>query len=154
MYACGLRTSEAISLSVNKIDSGQMCLRIIGKGDKERIVPLPTALLKPMRELWLTHRHPTWLFPNQKGSNHIPSATLGKAFRLACNATGLADDVKPHSMRHSFATKLLESGESLRVVQILLGHSSIRSTQIYTHLTEPLRQEVQDRINSVFADLM
>ncbi len=154
MYACGLRTSEVISLPVRQIDSNQMSLRIIGKGDKERIVPLPDTLLEPMRELWLMHRHPTWLFPNQQGSNHIPSSTLGKAFRLACNATGLTDDVKPHSMRHSFASRLLENGESLRVVQILLGHSSIRSTQIYTHLTEPLRHEVQERINTVFADLM
>ncbi len=154
MYACGLRTSEAVSLSVKKIDSKQMSLRIIGKGDKERIIPLPAAFLNPMKELWLTHHHPTWLFPNKRGSNHIPAATLCKAFRSACNASGLTADVKPHYMRHGYATRLLENGESLRVVQILLGHSSIRSTQIYTHLTEPLRQEVQDRVNTVFADLM
>jgi integrase/recombinase XerD len=154
MYACGLRTSEAVSLPLRQINSEQMCLRIIGKGNKERIVPLPDILLEPMRELWLMHRHPTWLFPNQQGSNHIPSSTLGQAFRLACNATGLTDDVKPHSMRHGFATRLLENGVSIRTVQILLGHSSLRSTQIYTHLTEPLRHEVQERVNTVFADLM
>jgi len=154
MYACGLRTSEAVSLPLRQINSEQMCLRIIGKGNKERIVPLPDILLEPMRELWLMHRHPTWLFPNQQGSNHIPSSTLGQAFRLACNATGLTDDVKPHSMRHGFATRLLENGVSIRTVQILLGHSSLRSTQIYAHLTEPLRHEVQERVNTVFADLM
>ncbi len=154
MYSCGLRTSEVASLPVKKVDSEQMCLRIIGKGNKERIVPLPIALLKPMREVWLTHHHPTWLFPAQGGSNHLPAATLCRAFRLACDATGLANDVKPHQLRHSFATRLLESGENLRVVQILLGHSSIRSTQIYTHLTEPLRREVQDRINTLFTDLV
>ncbi len=154
MYACGLRTSEAVSLPVKKIDSEQMCLRIIGKGDKERIVPFPAALLKPMQKLWLTHHNPTWLFPNQRGSNYRASSTLCKTFRMACDEIGLANDVKPHYLRHSFATRLLESGESLRVVQILLGHSSIRSTQIYTHLTEPLRQEVQNRVNALFTDLV
>lgn len=154
MYSCGLRISEAVSLPVKKIDSKQMCLRIIGKGNKERMVPLPAALLESMRELWLTHHHPTWLFPNKRGSNHIPAATLCKAFRSACNAVGLAADVKPHQMRHGFATRMLENGESLRIVQILLGHSSIRSTQIYTHLTEPLRQGVQVRVNTLFTDLV
>ena len=113
MYACGLRTSEVISLPVRQIDSFQMCLRIIGKGDKERIVPLPDTLLEPMRELWLMHRHPTWLFPNQQGSNHIPSSTLGKAFRLACNATGLTDDVKPHSMRHYTGCPTMPGGNNI-----------------------------------------
>ena len=73
---------------------------------------------------------------------------------MACDETGLANDVKPHQLRHSFATRLLESGESLQMMQMLLGHSSIRSTQIYTHLTEPLRQKVQQRVNALFADLV
>ena len=73
---------------------------------------------------------------------------------MACDEIGLSNDVKPHYLRHSFASRLLESGESLRVLQILLGHSSIRSTQIYTHLTEPLRQDVQERINALFSDLV
>lgn len=154
MYACGLRISEVVSLSIRNIDSNQMSLRIVGKGNKERIVPLPSVLLIPMREHWLTHGHSTWLFPNKSGSSHIAVSTLCHAFRLACEEIGLEKDVKPHRLRHSFATRLLENGESLRVVQILLGHSSIRSTQIYTHLTEPLRREVQDRVNNVFGDLM
>lgn len=154
MYTCGLRTSEAVSLSIPCIDSKQMSLRIVGKGNKERIIPLPLAMLNPMRELWRTHRHPTWLFPNKQGSNHIADGVLCRAFRLACKEVGLADEIKPHQLRHSYATRLLERGESLRVVQILLGHSSIRSTQIYTHLTEPLRQDVQERINAVFTDLI
>ena len=154
MYSCGLRTSEAISLPVKGINSEPMCLRIIGKRDKERIVPLPVPLLKPMRELWLIHRNPTWLFPNQRGSNHRAASTLCHTFRMACDEIGLSNDVKPHYLRHSFASRLLESGESLRVLQILLGHSSIRSTQIYTHLTEPLRQDVQERINALFHDLV
>jgi len=154
MYGCGLRTSEAVSLPVKGIDSESMGLRIIGKGDKERRVPLPEALLKPMRELWVTHHHPTWLFPNQRGSNHRAASTLNRTFRMACDEIGLANDVKPHQLRHSFATRLLEHGESLQVVQILLGHSSIRSTQIYTHLTEPLRRDVRERVNALFADLV
>lgn len=154
MYSCGLRTSEVISLPISCIDSKQMSLRIIGKGNKERIVPLPLVMLNPMRDLWRTHRHPTWLFPNKQESNHLADATLCRAFRLACQEVGLPNEVKPHQLRHSFATRLLEQGESLQVVQILLGHSSIRSTQIYTHLTEPLRQEVQQRVNAVFTGLL
>jgi integrase/recombinase XerD len=154
MYACGLRTREAISLRVQAIDTQRNhCLHIVGKGDKERIVPLADALVAPMRTVWIRHRHPTWLFPAQRGANHMPAATLCQAFRRACGATGLDPSVKPHMLRHSFATRLLEDGESLRVVQMLLGHSSLRSTQIYTHLTEPLRKEVQERVNGLFADL-
>lgn len=154
MYACGLRISETVSLSPQAIDSEQMCLHIIGKGNKERIVPLPGALLKPLRDFWLTHCNPIWLFPNKSGSNHQAAATLSRTFRMACDQIGLAKDVKPHQLRHSFATRLLENGEGLQVVQILLGHSSIRSTQIYTHLTEPIRQVVQERVNTLFVDLM
>ena len=155
MYACGLRTHEAVSLRIQSIDTQRNhCLHIVGKGDKERIVPLPDALLTPMRTVWISHRNPTWLFPAQRGSNHMPAATLSQAFRKACGATGLDTSVKPHLLRHSFATRLLEDGENLRMVQILLGHSSIRSTQIYTHLTEPLRHEIQERVNALFADLV
>jgi len=153
MYSCGLRTSESVSLPVDRIDSEQMCLRIRGKGDKERMVPLPAALLEPMREVWLTHHHPTWLFPARGSANHLPAATLCQAFRKACDAIGLSRDVKPYQLRHGFATRLLENGESLRVVQILLGHASLRSTQIYTHLTEPLCRKVRERIDALFTDL-
>ena len=154
MYACGLRTCEVVSLRPQQIDSEQMCLRVIGKRNKERIVPLPTVLLEPMRSVWVSHRNPAWLFPAQCGSNHMPPASLSQAFRKACDQIGFERDIKPHQLRHGFATRLLESGESLRVVQILLGHGSIQSTQIYTHLTEPLRQDVQKRINALFSDLV
>lgn len=155
MYACGLRTHEAVSLRVQSIDTQRNhCLHIVGKGDKERIVPLPAALLEPMRAVWKSHCNPTWLFPAQRGSNHMPAATLSQTFRKACDATGFDQSVKPHFLRHSFATRLLEHGENIRVVQILLGHASIQSTQIYTHLTAPLRYEVQERINTLFADLV
>jgi site-specific recombinase XerD len=154
MYSCGLRITEVVSLQIKHIDSEHMCLHIVGKGNKERIVPFPTALLEPMRNVWRHHKNPTWLFPAQRGDNHMPAATLSQVFRKACDAAGLTSDVKPHQLRHSYATKLLENRESLRVVQILLGHSSIRSTQIYTHLTEPLRQAVRERIDRLFTDLV
>ena len=154
MYSCGLRTSEARKLKVKSIDSSRMVLRIIGKGNKESLIPFPEALLESMRAFWKTHRNPVWLFPAIHGKGPICKQSLLAAFRNACERTGLERDFKPHGLRHSYATRLLENGANLRVVQILLRHSSIRSTQCYTHLTEPLRREVRHQVNKLFADLV
>jgi site-specific recombinase XerD len=124
MYACGLRISEAATLEIGAIDRANMQLRIIGKGDRERLVPLPQPVLDGLR-LWKTHRDPRWLFPNRSGAS--------------ARAAGLKRRVTPHELRHSYATRLLESGVDTRVVQILLGHVHIATTAIYTHLTEPTR---------------
>lgn len=136
------------------IDSDRMVLRIIGKGDKEQLVPFPTALLKPMRAFWMTHRNTTWLFPARHGLGHIPASSLGTAFRMAREVAHIDKNVTPHSLRHSYATRLLERGVNISVVQMLLRHSSIRSTQIYTHMTDPLRHDVQARINELFDALI
>lgn len=150
MYFSGLRISEAVSLQVKAIDSKRMLLRIIGKGDKESLVPFPLALLAPMRAFWKTHKHPVWLFPAVHGRRHIPASSLGVAFRMAREAANLPENITPHSLRHSFATRLIEMGVDIGVVQMLLRHSSIQSTLIYTHLTDPLRKDVQEKINELF----
>ena len=153
MYGCGLRISEAAALPVAAIDSKQMLLRIVGKGDKERAVPLPGSLLGPMREFWNTHRHPEWLFPSKTGLRPLAKKTAGNAFRRARERARLDLRFTPHVLRHSYATRLIEQGTPLPVVQALLGHGSIRSTQRYTHLTDALRRDVQAAVDRLFAGL-
>jgi site-specific recombinase XerD len=137
MYACGLRISEAATLEIGAIDSANMLLRVTGKGNKQRLVPLPRPLLNDLRDLWRTHRHPRWLFLNRDGTGPANPPALGFTFRNARAAAGIKQPVPPHVLRHSFATRLLENGIDTRVVQILLGHANIATTAIYTHLTEP-----------------
>ena len=143
MYAYGLRIGEAVTLPVTAIDSKQMVLRIIGKGNKQRALPLTGSILAMLREVWKTHRSDRWLFPSRRIVTHSPDATARSAFKKARSECGFNDRFKPHSLRHSFATHLLEKGVDIRIIQILLGHSSIRSTEIYTHLTEPLRDDLR-----------
>ena len=154
MYACGLRIGEAVALPVKSIDSPQMLLRIVGKGDKERAVPLPGSLLGPMRDFWRTHRHPEWMFPSATGLRPLARKTAGQAFTRAREIARLDVRFTPHVLRHSYATRLIEKGTPLPVVQIFLGHGSIRSTQRYTHLTEGLRQDVQATVDRLFAGLL
>jgi site-specific recombinase XerD len=139
MYACGLRISEAATLEIGAIDRANLRLRIIGKGDRERLVPLPQPILDSLGALWKTHRHPRWLFPNHSGANSANQQVLRRTFQDAARAAGITRRVTPHALRHSYATRLLENGVDTRVVQILLGHVHIATTAIYTHLTEPTR---------------
>jgi integrase/recombinase XerD len=153
MYACGLRISEAATLQVGAIDSATLLLRIIGKGDKERRVPLPQPMLHDLRNLWRTHRHPCWLFPNRSGTNTLNQQVLSGSVKAAVRAAGITRRVTPHVLRHSYATRLLESGVDTRVVQILLGHVNIATTTIYTHLTEPTRVSLRDVLDKVMSGL-
>lgn len=143
IYAYGLRIGEAITLPVTAVDSRQMLLRLIGKRNKERALPLTESILRMLREAWKSHRSPTWLFPSRRVLTHLPYATAYAAFNKARSECGFDAKFRPHSLRHSFATHMLEKGVDIRLIQILLGHSSIRSTEIYTHLTEPMRQDLR-----------
>jgi len=147
IYAYGLRISEAVTLPVTAVDSKQMVLRVIGKGDKQRALPLTDSILDMLREVWQTHRSKRWLFPSRRIVTHLPDATARAAFIKARGECGFDDKFRPHSLRHSFATHMLERGVDIRIIQILLGHSSIRSTEIYTHLTEPLRDELRQLLS-------
>jgi integrase/recombinase XerD len=144
IYAYGLRITEAVTLPVSAVNSKQMALRVIGKRNKERILPLTDSILQMLREVWKTHRSPKWLFPSGRLLTHLPDATARLAFHQARNECGFDASFRPHSLRHSFATHLLERGVDIRIIQILLGHSSLRSTEIYTHLTEPLRDQLRE----------
>lgn len=149
MYAYGLRMTETITLPVSAVDSKQMVLRVIGKGNKERALPLTESLLAMLRYVWKTHRSPNWLFPSRRIFTHLPEGSARKAFQKARAACGFDDRFRPHSLRHSFATHMLERGVDIRLIQILLGHSSLQSTEHYTHLTEPLREDLRKLLRDI-----
>jgi len=148
MYACGLRIHEAVSLQPAQIDAPQGVLRIIGKGNKERLVPLSPSLLQALRLAWMTHGNRQWVFATRPQGRHLSPRALRKAFHAACAQEGL-HGFTPHSLRHGFATRLLERGVDLRLVQILLGHANIKTTAIYTHLTQPLQQQLRPKLDAL-----
>jgi len=148
MYVCGLRIHEAVSLRPEQVDAEGGVLRIIGKGNKERLLPLPSSLLSAMRLAWKTHGNRQWVFATRRQGNHTSPRSVRGALYAACAQEGIPR-LTPHSLRHGFATRLLERGVDLRVVQILLGHSSIKSTEIYTHLTEPIRQQLRPKLDEL-----
>jgi integrase/recombinase XerD len=154
IYSCGLRLSEARQLRVTDIDSSRMMLRIHGKGNKDRYVPLPQRTLELLRELWRSHRSREWMFPSPQSEGVSVSAPpLGCAFRAALKASGVPKPAHIHTLRHSYATHLLEMGINLRVIQENLGHRSARSTQLYTHLTREIRDALTDPLNQLMQDL-
>jgi integrase/recombinase XerD len=144
IYTCGLRISEGVNLQVSWIDSARMQLQVRGgKGLKDRYIPLPPRTLTLLRQQWVTHRNPVWLFPagaRAKMEPRTATAPIGvsgvaRAFHLACEAAGVTKEASVHTLRHSWATHLLESGVNLRIIQLWLGHRSPSTTAIYTHLT-------------------
>ncbi|HEO69816.1 MAG TPA: hypothetical protein ENN80_01020 [Candidatus Hydrogenedentes bacterium] len=153
MYGCGLRIGEAVAVTVQDIDAGRGVIRVVGKGNKERLAPLPSALLDDLRRVWTTHRHPHWLFANIRHSNHVRPAALYKVFGQVRRELGLGDEVKAHTLRHSFATRLLEQGIPAETVRILLGHASLKTTQTYLHLTEPIRRQVNQTVSGFSVSL-
>jgi len=149
VYSLGLRLQEALALQVGDIDSARMLVHVHrGKGAKDRFIPLPARTLIVLREYWATHRNPQLLFP-ATGRDHQQAATatepMGKAsvqgaMRRVVLQLGFRKSVHVHTLRHSYATHLLEAGINLRLIQQYLGHSSLQTTMIYLHLT-PAGQE-------------
>jgi integrase/recombinase XerD len=141
-YAAGLRISEACQLRVADIDSQRMVLRVRGKGDKERYTLLPPRLLQVLRVYWKLYRPTDLLFAGRTPAGHICPDTVRQVLAKAAAAAGLAK-CTPHSLRHSFATHLLDQGTDLVVIQALLGHQSIRTTTLYTHVSTAKIQKTQ-----------
>jgi integrase/recombinase XerD len=135
-YASGLRISEACRLRVEDIDSRRMVIRVQqGKGAKERVTILSPRLLAMLRVYWKLARPPEWMYPGQGAREYLSPDTVREVFRKAREQVGLGPWCTPHVLRHSFATHLLEAGTDLVVIQALLGHSSIKTTCIYTHVS-------------------
>jgi site-specific recombinase XerD len=143
MYYCGLRVSEAVRLQVQDIKGHHEPPRLHirdAKGAKDRYVPLPAPMLEELRTWWRTHRHPKLLFPARPAAKQAPTepmsvAIVQEVFRHARLDSGIHPEATPHTLRHSYATHLLEEGVSLRQISSYLGHESLDTTAIYTHLT-------------------
>jgi site-specific recombinase XerD len=146
-----MRLSEACRLETSWIDAEREVIRIRGKGGKERLVMLPKRLLRILRAYWAQERPPApWVFVGARDPNKpLHPSTARKALALATDAAGLTKKVTPHVLRHSFATALLESGTDLRVIQVLLGHKTIRSTTRYTRVCAKVIAKTQSPLEQL-----
>jgi len=161
VYSLGLRVQEALNLQVGDIDSARMVVHVHrGKGAKDRFVPLPPRTLAVLRDYWRTHRHPEWLFPalghdpDLAGSATRPMAasSANAALRQVVLELGIRKRVSIHTLRHTYATHLLEAGINLRLIQQYLGHSSLKATMIYLHLTSLGQEQARDTINRLMSE--
>jgi site-specific recombinase XerD len=136
-YSAGLRLSEVINLQVSDVDSQRMVIRVEqGKGRKDRCVPLSDRLLPVLRQYWKAARPPGWLFQGQDPNRPLNPSSVQLVFKKAKKRAGITKNVTVHSLRHSFATHMLERGVDIRTIQRLLGHRSLSSTQVYTHVAK------------------
>ena len=163
VYACGLRLHEALHLEVSDIHSSRMMIHVHrGKGAKDRYVPLPNPTLNLLRQYWRTHRHPRLLFPalgrsgkaTPQAQNPMAKSSVQGAFRQAKRAAGIVKKgVSIHTLRHCYATHLLEAGVNLRVIQRYMGHSRLETTMLYLHLTQKGQEDACQLINHVMEGL-
>jgi integrase/recombinase XerD len=159
IYGCGLRLQEGIGLTVDAVDGERKLVHVRqGKGQRDRYVPLPEPILLLLRNYWQLHRNPHWLFPSPRpdlrhATEPLDDSGLGRAFKAALRAAGVQKPATVHTLRHSYATHLLEAGVNLRLIQTYLGHQSITTTQIYTHLTQGADTLASATINRVMAGL-
>jgi integrase/recombinase XerD len=161
IYACGLRISDGVHLQVRDIDGDRKQIHVReSKGLKDRYVPLPQRILELLRSYWVTHRHPVWLFPErrragipEKPQNPMSERGVSRAFQLALEASPVRKPATVHSLRHAYATHLLEAGVNLRRIQIYLGHRSLSTTALYTHLVSHSQEGVTDPVNQVLEGL-
>ena len=134
-YSAGLRISETAHLKITDIDSKRMLIKVSGKGAKERYSLLSKVALETLRDYWKYYRPTEWLFPGNPASKPISTSSIQRIFKKAKHQAGIIKIATPHSLRHSFATHLLEAGVDLHHVQLLLGHRSPKTTTIYLHVT-------------------
>jgi len=149
-YAAGLRVSEVVGLHLGDIDSQRMILHIrAAKGGKDRLVPLSALLLQRLRDYWRRYRPQRWLFPGQMPDSHLSIGQVQRICHQAVRAAGITKKASMHTLRHSFATHLLESGTDLATLQKLLGHNQLSTTLRYTHIQEPHLQQVRSPLDTL-----
>lgn len=150
IYAAGLRVSEVVALTVQDIDSARMVIHIRqAKGRKDRIVMLSEQLLAILRDYWKRERPPHWLFPGPNASRPVTTRSVQRAFRVAADTVGLDSAVTVHTLRHSFATHLLERGVDIRVIQDLLGHRHITSTTRYARVAINVIRQIESPLEAL-----
>ena len=155
MYGCGLRVAEVAQLKVTDIDSARNLLWVRrGKGRKDRQTLLPTKLLELLRTYWRTKRPRHRLFPGADPTGPISAKAIFLACRKAAQTAGLAKPVHPHSLRHAFATHLLEAGVNLRTIQILLGHANLETTARYLHVADIAVRSTASPLDSLNLDIV
>jgi len=157
IYALGLRLGEGLRLETGHIDSARQLVWVRdGKGAKDRAVPLPSPLLARLRNYWKHERSPAqtpFLFVPANGRAPLHETTLQKTFTAARSDARIEKNASIHTLRHSYATHLLESGVSLRTIQQVLGHKSMRTTELYMHVTQPGTERLQEIVDRLMADL-
>ncbi len=165
IYACGLRISEACRVKVTDIDRGRKLLHVCGKGSKDRYIPLPVSIMPLLEDCWRSHRNKVWLFPwvGRGGKGHfrlghmsdrsVPIATVQQVFRKVYLESGITKKVHVHSLRHAYATHLLEAGISLRQIQVWLGHSSPSMTMHYAQLTSQSTETASGILEKLMNDI-
>ena len=159
VYSLGLRIEEGLNLQVGDIDSQRMMVHVHrGKGAKDRYIPLPSSTLDRLRDYWKTHRNPVFLFPAD-GRNHqgaqaattpMSITSVQRAIKGIAEQLNFGKKVSTHTLRHCYASQLLESGASLKAIQKLLGHSSLQTTMVYLHLTETAQADTRVLIEQLF----
>ncbi len=153
-YAAGLRVGEVIVLRVTDIDSSRMVIRVNeGKGGNDRYVILSQRLLLVLREYWKAARPKDFLFPGTGKTGHITYPSVYRACVRAATDAGLKKAVTTHVLRHSFATHLMENGTDLRIIQVLLGHRSLRTTAVYTHVLRKALESTKSPLDLLDTDL-
>ncbi|MCC5910029.1 MAG: site-specific integrase [Clostridiaceae bacterium] len=150
IYAAGLRISEAVNLKVSDIDSKNMQIRVVqGKGQKDRYTLLSSKNVEILRDYWKYH-HPTdWLFPGNSMDKPISTRTIQKVFKTAKNKAGIKKEATVHTLRHSFATHLVEAGTSIYHIQQLMGHTSPKTTSVYIHISRKDILQVRSPFDSM-----
>ena len=162
IYSCGLRLAEGVTLETRDIDSARMFVHVrAGKGGRDRYVPLPQRTLELLRVYWRAAaprpgvglpRGP-WVFPNREATGPLHATSLQKTFAAVVRTSDLTKHASIHTLRHSYATHLLECGVHLRAIQELLGHKSPATTAIYTHITPSVTDALQRTVNGLMATL-
>lgn len=153
VYSAGLRVSEVVKLRIEDIDSKRKLIHVKGaKGRKDRYRLLSVTTLETLRNYWGKYKPKKWLFQSQDKEKHITTRTVQRIFSNTCGKAETRKEVSVHSLRHSFATHLLEQGTDLRYIQELLGHKSSKTTEIYTHMSNRDLRKIKSPLDNIKID--